>query len=144
MRRLRLFLWGLVMVAAVATSGFAAPLRYPTPMPTRASLARLVDDSFPALISASTASSVRIARSKASPFSMRSRRAAVVLKSMESVLPLAFSSWGCSSSTAAFTPLDASTRISAAFAGVRPNTTSIATIAIVFSFGIIILILAAR
>src|SRR5215471_5919167 len=60
---------------------------------------------------------------------MRSRRAAVVLKSIDKVLPLAFSSCGFSSSTAAFTPLEASTRISAASACTDPNSTRVLRIA---------------
>src|ERR1051325_10643060 len=84
-------------------------------MPTRASLV-CIGTTFPALASACIASSVRIATSNASPFWMRSASVAVVLKSIDSVLPLAFSSCGFRASMAALTPFDASTRMSAAWA----------------------------
>src|ERR1041384_910477 len=82
-------------------------------MPTRASVV-CAGATLPAFASAAIASSVRIATSNASPFSIRSRSVAVVLKSIDSVLPLAFSSCGFNASTAALTPFDARTRRSAA------------------------------
>src|SRR5438046_1283525 len=89
-------------------------------MPTRASLV-CAGATFPAFASAAIASSVRIATSNVSAFSIRSRSVAAVLNSIDSVLPLAFSSCGFNASTAALTPLDANTRMPAACSDDAPS-----------------------
>ncbi len=103
--------------AVVPMSGLGEPERTARPMPLRAKSAR--DPAATALVRLSLiaramASDVRITTSNFAPVSIFCMSAAVELYSIERGWPMVRSHRGCSSSTTAFMPLDASTRTASA------------------------------
>src|SRR5579864_7992629 len=100
--------------SGVEMSGRGAPCLMPTPTPERAMEAREAPSTLPCFARSSMPALVRMARSKASPDSM-SRLSTPARPHFTVILcPVWRSKAGASSSSAAFTPLEAMTLISAA------------------------------
>src|SRR5882672_1331582 len=98
----------------VPMSGRGPPFLMPMPTPERAMGAREAPSILPCFARSSIPALVRIATSKASPASIWRLSAAARPKAITSLLPVSRSNAGASSSSADFTPFDASTLISAA------------------------------
>src|SRR5712691_7391979 len=100
--------------SGVPMSGRGAPFLMPMPTPERAIEAREAASTLPCLARSSIPLLVRMARSKASPASIRRFKAAARPKVKTSLFPVSRSKAGASSSSASLTPLEARILISAA------------------------------
>src|SRR5258705_65528 len=112
--------------SAEAMSGRGAPFLTPMPTPERAMEARESASTLPCLARSSIPELVRIATSNASPASIWRLSAAARPNEITSLFPVSRSKAGASSSSAALTPFDARTLISAALTEAAASKAAIA------------------
>jgi hypothetical protein len=113
--------------SVVLISGFGAPLRIATPIPECAIVVRAVS-SFPLAARLSVIGAARMATSNIAPSSIFTFNAAAGPKVMSSLLPVAFSNCGASSSSVVLTAVEAKILISAACAPLTSSANTDPTI----------------